>query len=741
MKNHLIINRFFVLFFCGLLLFASSINAEESKQPRKKIGLVLGGGGALGLAHIGVLKVLEEQKIPIDYITGTSMGAIVAGMYASGMSPDEIEERFITINWWSVLKDRSPYPFLDYRKKKDYERFMGLEFGIKKTGFVFPPGMSYGQKLNNVLETFSIDAVGISDFDKLNIPYRALASDLLSGKSVVLKSGNLAMAMRASMAVPGVFTPVRTIDGMILIDGGILNNIPVNVAKDMGADIIIAVDVGASSAQVGTNENFQSLMAVTARTYSLMKRPNEEQQLKDATLVVAPDLGELNASQFHKVSEIIPCGYRAANKMKEQLKRYSVDDKTFQTYLKKQRKDNVKEITVREIKVKGSNRVPIASIKNRIKTKPGVLDIQSIQDDLNRIHGMGDFQTVTYDLAPTTNGYELAYIPVEKFWGPGYLRFGTKIELATDSTFLWSILLNYTKTQLNDLNGEVLVDLELGGYRRMTRTEWYQPVTADGRFFIAPSLLYSNEDSDFYSPSTHKPVADINEEQAYARVDLGVSFSEYGEARIGLQGGRVVLTGSSGFVTFDEEKNTLVGAKMLLRLDQLDEPIFSTSGYQLSVDGFFSFSDLGSSTTYSTLECTAKKPLTFGAHTLLPKISMGSSLGSDLPFYALFDVGGMHDFAGMAPYQMRGNYYGIGSLGYLYQISQLPPTLGGGLFFISRVDAGNAWYKSSEIALDNISYGGLVGFGAHTIVGTCFLAVGKAESIDTRFYFLLGNTF
>jgi len=744
MRNHPIINRFLFIVTCSLvgMSFSETLRAEQIEEKvRPKIGLVLGGGGALGLAHIGVLKVLEEQHIPIDYIAGTSMGAIVAGMYASGMSPQEIEESFLNLNWWDVLKDRSPYPFLEYRKKQDYERFMGLEFGIKKTGFVFPPGMAYGQKLNNVLETFAINAAGIVDFDQLNIPYRALATDLISRKSIVLKSGNLATAMRASMAVPGVFTPVRTLDGKVLVDGGILDNIPVNVVKQMGADIIIAVDVGASSAKLDANENFQSLLSVTARTYSIMKRPNEEKQLKNATVVIAPDLKNLSASEFHKVSDIIPCGYAGAIQMEEQLKPYSVDKKAFQAYLKKQRKNLKKKIQITKIKVVGENRVPVSSIKNRIKTKPGPLNIQSIQNDLRRIHGMGDFQTVTYEITPSTNGYELSYIPVEKFWGPGYLRFGTKIELTTDSTFLWSVLLNYTRTQLNDLNGEFLVDVEFGGYRRMVRTEWYQPINSDGRFFVAPSFLYTDEDSDFYSPTTYRPVANINIEKASARFDFGVSFSEYGEARIGLEGGKSKASGTSGFFTLPTEDDTVVGTRVSFHLDQLEAPTFATSGYKLSLDGFFAMKNLGSAKNYNTLELSGVKPFSIGHHTLVPEFSVGSCLGSDLPFYALFDIGGFNSFAGMAPYQMRGSYYGIGRLGYLYKITQLPPTLGGGLFFISRIDVGNAWYNSDDITSENVALGGLLGFGAHTIFGTCFLAVGKAESITPRLYFSIGNTF
>ncbi|MCK4563247.1 MAG: patatin-like phospholipase family protein [Verrucomicrobia bacterium] len=710
----------------------------QAEETRPKIGLVLGGGGALGLAHVGVLQELEELQIPIDYIGGTSMGAMVAGMYASGMSPDEIEQRFTSLNWWDVLKDRSPYPFLDYRRKLDDRRFMGMEIGFKDGKVVFPPGMAYGQKLNNVLETFVLNSAGITDFDQLNIPYRAIATDLPSGKSVALKSGNLALAMRASMAVPGAFTPVR-MNGMVLVDGGILNNIPVNVVKGMGADIIIAVDVGAASAEKGAEGDFRSLGEVVGRTYALMQRSEQEKQLARADLVIAPDLSDTSASQFHLAEEIIPVGREAAKQLHTQLSAYSVNDDAFQAYLKKQRLRHNEEIIINNIKIAGNKAVSETVIRDRIKTKEGPLQLGTVREDLNRIHGMGDFQTATYNLNPTDDGHELECNTIEKFWGPTYLHFGTKVEVTTDAAALWSVLLNYTRTQLNPLGGEIQIDLEGGGHKRFVRGEWYQPVSWGEHVFLAPSLTYSGEDIDFYVGNTD--VADIEQHLAYGAFDAGVSFFEYGEIRIGLLGGHAKVDGHSGFIALDEISDTVVAATTRLRLDQLDHPVFPSKGYQLSIDGMFAFEDLGSSETFSKLELIAQLPLTFGVHTITPKLALGSSLGTALPFYASFDVGGLDSFAGYAPYQLRGNYYGVGSLGYRYRLGKLPPTLGNGLFAMARVDAGNTWFSGGDTRLKNLDYGALVGLGADTIAGICTIAVGKAESTTTRFYFSIGNIF
>ena len=719
----------------AVVLMLSTPHAEEE---RPKIGLVLGGGGALGLAHVGVLQELEALQIPIDYIGGTSMGAIVAGMYASGMSPDEIEQQFVNLDWWEVLRDRSSYQFLDYRRKADDKRFMGMEFGLKDWQVLFSPGVSHGQKLNNVFESFSINSTGITDFDQLNIPYRALATDLRSGTSVVLKSGNLAKAMRASMAVPGAFTPVR-MNGMVLVDGGILNNVPVEVVKGMGADIIIAVDVGATAAANSADSNFRSLGSVVGRTYSLMQRPEQEKQLALADVVISPDLPDFSASQFHKVEEIIPPGRKAVEELHGKLSQYSVGPAAFDDFLKKQRLQHSEELLITEVNVVGNKAVSGMVINDRIKTEEGPLILGTVRDDLSRIYGMGDFQTVTYNLVPHDEGFDLEYETTEKFWGPTYLHFGTKVDVISDASALWSILLNYTRTQLNPLGGEVCIDLEGGGHKRYIKGEWYQPVSWGEHVFLAPSVVYSMENMSYYIEDV--AVADIQQHLAYGAFDAGVSFFEYGEFRVGLLGGHAKNEGHSGTQPLPGDSDSVVAITTHLRVDQLDDPVFPYKGYQLEIEGLFALEDLGSSETFSSLEAKFIMPFTLGSHTIIPEFVGGSSLGTDLPFYAWFDVGGFDSFAGYAPYQLRGNYYGIGRLGYRYELGKLPPTLGNGLFAIARIDAGNTWWSGSDVRIKNLDYGTLIGLGADTIVGTCHIAIGKAEGLSMRFYFSIGNTF
>ncbi|MDF7806595.1 patatin-like phospholipase family protein [Pontiellaceae bacterium B12219] len=713
------------------------LTLAEEEQP--KIGLVLGGGGALGFAHIGVLKVLEEQQVPIDYIGGTSMGAIIAGMYASGMSPDEIEKQFLALNWWDVLKDGSQMQYMVYRRKQDYKRYMGLEVGFNDGKFQFPPGMSYGQKLNNVLENFSLNSAGITDFDNLNIPYRAVATDLLKGESVVLKSGSLARAMRASMAVPGAFTPVR-MDGCVLVDGGILDNIPVNVVRNMGADYIIAVDLGASAAELSQQSDFQSLGSVLGRTYTIMKRPEQERQLKSADLVIDPDLASFSPTKFHLVDQIIPKGYAAAEQQVEQLDTLSVSNAEFQAYLKKQRRIRRPEIVIKSIQISGNKTVPDGRIRYRIRSEEGPIDLNTVYDDVSRIYGMELFQTVNYELKPNGDGYDLNYNAVDKFWGPAYIHFGMKLEASSETSLLWAMLLDYTCTQLNENGGEVRLELAGGGLVRGVVAEWYQPLSRGGRFFIAPAIELTDQLINIYDNSSI--IAEVDQDSILGRLDAGISGFEYGEFRIGLQGGHIWDSGNSGIIPLPEVDETVIGLTTQLRLNQLDDPYFPTKGYELAFNGFFANKELGSDQTFSRVELGVTAPVTFGRHTLTPAFSAGSSLGTDLPFYAAFQLGGMDNFAGYAPYQRFGNYFGLASLGYRYRLTRLPPTLGDGVFAILRLDAGNTWMNSDDISVKSTNIGGLAGVGADTAIGRFIVGLGQAEDVSSpHFYLSVGNTF
>ena len=288
---------------------------------RPKVGLVLGGGGALGIAHVGVLRVLEKLRIPIDFIGGTSMGSIIGGLYAAGLSPDEIQAFLERQNWDEVMSDDTPRRELFFRRKQDDQRYL-FELGVKSNGLALGAGVAAGQKFNNLLQFETLRSVAVTNFDQLPVPFRAVATDLMTGAPYILDHGRLALAMRASMAVPGMFTPMR-VDGRLLVDGGVVDNLPVDMVRGLGADVIIAVDVGSSAERVDEG-SLNTMGGILGRTYSIAQRPGQRAQFKKADLGIQPDLGGFTAAQFDRVSAIVPKGEQAAQAMASELARFSV---------------------------------------------------------------------------------------------------------------------------------------------------------------------------------------------------------------------------------------------------------------------------------------------------------------------------------------------------------------------------------------------------------------------------------
>ncbi|TNF84970.1 MAG: patatin, partial [Acidobacteria bacterium] len=301
--------------------------AEDPGRP--KIGLALAGGGAKGVAHVGVLQVLEELNVPIDYIAGTSMGAIIAGLYASGLSPDEMEEVLLEIDWIDTLEDETQRKDLAFRRKEEQRRYaMNLQLGIKKSGIVWPTGLKTGQKLYFMLQSLTLPVADVEDFDRLPTPFRAVATDIHTGEAVVLSHGNLATAMRASMAIPTVFTPV-SLDGRLLVDGGLSNNVPVDVVSAMGADVVIAVDVGAPL----TDRQVESMIQVYQQTMRFLTRRNMEPQLAAADLVITPPgVAQYGTLQFGASKKFLATGVEGARENEEALRRWAVSPEEYQRH-------------------------------------------------------------------------------------------------------------------------------------------------------------------------------------------------------------------------------------------------------------------------------------------------------------------------------------------------------------------------------------------------------------------------
>ena len=724
----------------GLLLFlmcgaGAEARAGEEAPRRPKVGLVLGGGGALGMAHIGVLKVLEELRIPIDFIAGTSMGSIIAGFYASGMSPEEMQAWLESLDWNEVMSDATPRRELYFRRKQDDQRYL-FEVGLGRGGIQLGTGFAAGQKFNNLLQLETLRSSSITNFDLLPIPYRAVATDLQSGSALVLDHGNLATAMRASMAVPGVFTAVEW-EGHLLVDGGVVDNLPVDVARAMGAEVILAVDVGAGADQVDP-ATLNTLGGILGRTYTISQRPGQVEQFKQADIGIQPVLDGMTAAEFQRVAEFVPRGEAAARAQAEALSKLSVDEAEYAEFLEKQRRPKPGETEVDALAVSGNHRVSEQAILGRVQSRAGApFDERTVQLDLMRIYGIGEFEQVLFRLDPGEGeGHVLRYDVKEKPWGPLYLGLGLNLSSDFEKNTQWSLLLNLTRRSLNALGGEWCNELELGS-RQKFLSEFYQPLDSSGIFFVAPMFWYDSELQPVYEEDER--IAEYNVTKSEVRLDFGIQLRRYAEWRFGPVWGKGKGTVDTGATDLPELDVNYTGWRTGLILDQQDRTVFAREGYYLNLDGFFSREGWGGETDFNKLSGMLRNYNSIGDHTFSIWLQGGSGLGDELPGYAQFMLGGPFHFAGLAEGQFRGSVLGVVSLGYAYRLLQLPAQFGKGIYAMTRWDTGNVWTESFDG--NDLRYGLAVGLGADTVLGPLYMGYGAADEGYERFYISMGTIF
>ena len=616
----------------------STAGAAETVE-RPKIGLVLSGGGARGSAHVGVLKVMEELRIPVDYVVGTSMGSIVGGLYASGLSPEEIEQGFRDVDWVNAFNDKPDRKRIAFRlKQDDVYSLLPFELGVGKGGFSRRSGIINGQKINLILRTMVSHVVGIDDFDRLNLPYRAVAADLSSGDAVVMGRGDLAQSIRASMSVPGVFTPVE-IDGRWLIDGGTAMNLPVEVALQMGAERIIAVDVGTPPKGV---DGSISALKVVSQTFSVLAKRNVEEQLKlisENDLVIVPELNEIGASDFDKLLEGVDVGEQAARRMESHLREFSVSEEEFENYLRRQRtipEEQRPAVVVDSVEVLGLTRTDPDFIQRRLRSQPGQpLTEGGVVADLERVNQLGEFENVDVRLIKEDDQTRLLFDAQEKSWGPSYLRFGLGAETNFDGDSDFRAIANFRRPHINRRGGEWKTVAALGDPFSV-KTEFFQPLNLGGiHWFVAPNLGFARDKDARFLPGGALEV--IEQETSWASFDVGVQFRNWGEIRVGARRGTFAGE-TSTTSTLDDFDLDLGGWQVTATLDQLDNVFFPTAGSLIKVDAFLSRDSLGADREYDKLSLRALGAWGGERDTLLGSLNVGTDLGSDLPFHDEFST-------------------------------------------------------------------------------------------------------
>ena len=706
-----------------LVLFATPAFA------RPKIGIALGGGGARGAAHVGVLRELERMQVPIDYVAGTSMGAVVGGLYASGMSVDEIEQALTTTDWADALNDRTPYKDLTFRRKEDESRTMtAFEAGVKGGHIQLPNGLRSGQKLQFMLQSHLIPVAGIHDFNKLPIPFNAVAADIESGDAVILDHGDLADAIRASMSIPGVFSPVE-MDGKLLVDGGVAMNVPVDAVRNMGADIVIAVDVSGPALK---REQLGSMFAVMSQTLTILTQKNVKEQLAKADIVLAPPVAEFATMDFESAGKIIAVGAAYAEEQSAKLNVLSDAN----AVAVRTARDSGKR-TIDYLSIEGSKRVDQRIIRSKVSTKPGrPLDGERLYRDITSLYGLDDFQSVTFSVRDDDGQRGLLLNLQDKPWGPTYMRFGLNItnDLKGDSSY--NVLASLTKTRMNRLGAEWRNDIRLGHDLGFT-SEFYQPIDYRGRFFVAPSIQYLRNTFSYYDNRKH--TADYQVDQFAAVLDAGMQLDDWGVIQGGVFKSRVHATLSTGQLELPHETIDLGGIHGALTIVRTDSPTIPHQGGVVAVRYTASRSEFGAVDAYSRLSTNSYFAYTRGAQTFMIGGGAGTNLGTHLPVYDEFQLGGLLNLSGFAVNEMHGQRYALGRIGTYRRVHSLSSDIGGGVYAGVFFEAGNAW--NGAASMSDIHESLTLLLGADTIIGPVLFGYAGAETGDRHFYITIGKTF
>lgn len=570
--------------------------AEDGKE-RPVVGLVLSGGGAKGLAHVGVLRVLEEIRVPVDLVVGTSAGAAVGALYAQGMPVEAIEDRMLEMDWLSSFQDTPGRSYQPVRRKEDGWRFPAIPgLGVGLDGFRVGRGLISGQNLSLILNDLTREAALVRDFDQLPIPFRAVATDLETGEEVVLADGSLAEAIRASMSIPGVYAPVNR-NGRLLVDGGVANNLPVSVARELGADVVIVVDI---SDEPGRGESLTQAFSVVSQLTTLMTRRSVEQQLaslQDNDVLITPDLAGLGSADFFQGAELMELGATAAREQASALNRLAADDEQWRQEMAMRTYRGFEPEVISDVIIRQDSRLADRFLRDRIRQQEGEpLNQQQLEGDLKRIYGLGYYENVSYSLSPGDHGSVLEILVREKSWGPNYLSFGLGYEENFESDTRFNVAASLRMTQLNRLGGEWQTGVQLGT-QPWVRTEWFQPLDYGYRRFAVAGAEYEKDRYSIFDQDGER-VAEVDVSSRHLDLAVGTELGANAELRATVERGYARVDDRIGDSPVSGDRIQQGSWNLRMVYDSLDDPFLPESGSFAGVRGRFERPALGADSEF-----------------------------------------------------------------------------------------------------------------------------------------------
>jgi len=736
-------------------LFARQAPAEERTcQPkagpegRPSIGVVLSGGGARGYAHLGVLQVLEENRIPVDCIAGTSMGAVVGGLYASGMSAANLQQRLSQINLVDITFDVNERADLPQLLREDERSYVSnLSFGFDHGRFKLPVGLVQGNRFQALLQDLTSSIPGNLQFDRLPIPYRAIATDLRTGQMVVLDHGSLPQAIRASMALPGLFAPTE-VEGRTLVDGGLVSNLPIETARGMGANVIIAVDIGSPLRPLDALASPADVMQQMVGILIHQNVAQQRQQLRPGDTLIEPQLGSFSFMDFANASQAIAAGAAAARAALPKLLQYQLSPEQYAAYRAAHMTPVSAPIKINHIEVKTRGLVPAQRISDYLQLKPGdVYDAQAVNKKLLEISAGGDFESVTQQLVSDGDEHNLVVNAREKSWGPNFLLFGLGLSSSSDDEGGFRLNIGYRRPWLTQSGLELRVDSVLGSDLLNFHTELRQPLSDSLGYYVAPYVMYQRRYFNYYDGDVKLTQYHMQSEQA--GVDLGLPIAHLGDFRVGIAYAYASGTPTYNFPLDPSDGggyayNDFTGRQLTVRtrfvIDQLDDALFPRSGYFTELRAERSL--FAQTNSYAEVYGKALLAASLGRHTINASIEGGSDIDGNNPTNPLgFTLGGFQHLSAYATDELAGNSMVYGQMTYMNQLATFDAAPIRGLYAGVSAEVGNVWSRIDGLPSGPLKRSITFFTAATSSFGPIYVGVAFAPSGRYNIYFQLGHTY
>ncbi len=730
-------------FLSSFLLLCSTCLAQENSatpQPapatRPRIGVALEGGGALGLAHIGVLKWFEEHHIPIDYLAGTSMGGLVGGLYATGQSADDLKHTVQSTNWDLLLGGGTPYQDLSFRRKEDSRDVPNtIQIGLKN-GPTLPPGLNTGEQINLLIDRETLPYSTIPSFNALPIPFRCVATELVSGKPYVFLDGPLSDALRATISIPGVFAPVRH-GNQIFVDGGLVNNLPTDVVRDMGADVVIAIHLQTSRTPA---KEIQSAVSVLQRSVSLVIAETELRGMAGADLIVRAHVEDYETTDYQKADALIQVGYTAAAEKALILKTYALNDADWAEYQRQKESRRLTFIgTPQFVRVEGVDARDAKHIENFLHPLVGKpVHTPELDAFLTRLTGLGRYDSVTYSMVHELGQDGLLVRVVEKSYAPPLMQPSFTVGGSEPDDVTFTLGTRFTFMDVAGERSEWRTDLQFGNTYGIT-TELYRPFLPFSRWFFAPNL--SATATTFLIYHKHDPLADYRQGLATSGMDLGYSINRFSELRVGYSAGYFDDFLRLGTPQFSSSSGAVAFLHASYVLDHTNDPVIPTRGYYIQSLFHFYNEYPGAPQSFPTLQITLNgfQPVS-SKGSLFLSTSDGTTfdfqhVGSPPPFF----LGGPNQLSAYGIHELFGNQYFFARGGYLHKIFTLPTFVGKQVYLSGAGEFGKMYGDPSPIPKFSCDVVG--GFIAETSLGPVFIGGSIGDTGHQKWFFQLGRIF